>query len=110
MDEQLRARIESILHGNTIVLFMKGTKSFPQCGFSHAAVEILKRVNADFQTVDILRDPDLRQGLKEYANWATYPQLWIEGRLVGGSDILREMFESGELQPVVDRALGRASS
>jgi monothiol glutaredoxin len=107
--EDLKQRIESILGSNKIVLFMKGTKSFPQCGFSHAAVEVLKRCNAEFQTVNILADAELRQGLKEYANWPTYPQLWIEGKLVGGSDIVQEMFQSGELQPVVDRALGRAS-
>ena len=107
MDEQLRQRIEGILGSHKIVLFMKGTKSFPQCGFSHQVVEVLKRLNADFQTVNILQDPDLRQGMKDYASWPTFPQLYIEGRFVGGCDIVTQMFEGGELQPIVDKALGR---
>lgn len=108
MDEQLKQRIEGILGSNKIVLFMKGTKSFPQCGFSATVVEVLKRMDAEFHTVDILKDADLRQGMKEYANWPTFPQLYVEGRLVGGCDIVRDMYQSGELQPIVDRALGRA--
>lgn len=107
MDDQLKQRIEGILGSNKIVLFMKGTKSFPQCGFSATVVEVLKRMEAEFHTVDILKDGDLRQGMKEYANWPTFPQLYVEGRLVGGCDIVRDMFQSGELQPIVDKALGR---
>ncbi|AKF05843.1 Grx4 family monothiol glutaredoxin [Sandaracinus amylolyticus] len=108
MDDQLRQRIEEILGSHKIVLFMKGTKSFPQCGFSATVVEVLKRVNADFHTVNILQDADLRQGMKDYASWPTFPQLYVDGRFVGGCDIVRDMYEGGELQPIVDKALGRA--
>lgn len=110
MDDQLKTRIEEVIGGHKIVLFMKGTKSFPQCGFSAQVVEVLKRTNADFSTVNILADADLRQGMKDYANWKTFPQLYVEGRFVGGCDIVTEMYESGELQPVIDRALGRAAA
>ena len=109
MDDQLKQRIEEVLGTKKIVLFMKGTKSFPQCGFSATVVEVLKRLDADFHTVDILKDPDLRQGMKDYANWATFPQLYVEGRFVGGCDIVREMYQAGELQPIIDQALGRAA-
>jgi monothiol glutaredoxin len=107
MDEQLRKRIQDILDANKVVLFMKGTKSFPQCGFSATVVDILKRSEADFHSVNILQDPDLRQGMKEFSSWPTFPQLYVEGRLVGGCDIVRDMYQSGELAPILDRALGR---
>lgn len=108
MDEQLRKRIQDTLDQNKIVLFMKGTKTFPQCGFSAQVVEILKRSNADFHAVNILADQDLRQGMKEFSSWPTFPQLYVDGRFVGGCDIVRDMYGAGELQPIVDRALGRA--
>jgi monothiol glutaredoxin len=108
MDEQLRERIQGLIDGHKIVLFMKGTKSFPQCGFSATVVEVLRRVDADFHAVNVLADADLRQGMKEFSNWPTFPQLYIDGRFVGGCDIVRDMFNAGELKPVVDRALGRA--
>lgn len=107
MDEQLKKRIEDLLGSHKIVLFMKGTKSFPQCGFSATVVEVLKRLDADFHGVNILQDPELRQGMKDYASWPTFPQLYVDGRFVGGCDIVRDMFQSGELAPIVDRALGR---
>jgi monothiol glutaredoxin len=110
MDEQLKKRIEDLLGAHKIVLFMKGTKSFPQCGFSATVVEVMKRLDADFHGVNILADGEIRQGMKEYANWPTFPQLWVEGRLVGGCDIVRDMFQTGELQPIVDRALGRQTT
>lgn len=110
MDDRLKTRIEEILGSHKIVLFMKGTKNFPQCGFSAAVVEVLNRLDADFHAVNVLADPELRQGMKEYANWPTFPQLYVEGRLVGGCDIVRDMYESGELAPVIDRALGRPSA
>ena len=110
MDDALKQRIEGILGSHKIVLFMKGTKSFPQCGFSAQVVEVLKRANADFHTVNILAEEDLRQGMKDYANWKTFPQLYVEGRFVGGCDIVRDMFTAGELKPIVDRALGRPSA
>lgn len=108
MDEQLRQRIEDLLGSHKIVLFMKGTKSFPQCGFSATVVEVLKRLDADFHGVNILQDAEIRQGMKDYANWATFPQLYVDGRFVGGCDIVREMFTAGELKPIVDAALGRS--
>ena len=111
MDDTVKARIQSLVDGNAVVLFMKGTKLFPQCGFSHKAVEILKRSNAgEFVTVNVLEDPEIRQGIKEFANWPTIPQLYLGGKFIGGSDILMEMYESGELQPLVDAATGAAAS
>ena len=110
LDDTLRARIQGLLDAHPIVLFMKGTKSFPQCGFSATVVEVLKRVEADYHAVNILADAELRQGMKDYANWPTFPQLYVGGRLVGGCDIVRDMFQAGELQPIVDRALGRPSA
>lgn len=107
MDEQQRTRIQDLIGGHKIVLFMKGTKSFPQCGFSAQVVEVLRRVDADFHAVNILADPDLRQGLKDFSSWPTFPQLYVGGKFIGGCDIVRDMFSAGELQPVVDRALGR---
>ena len=108
MDEQLRKRIEETIGSNKIVLFMKGTKSFPQCGFSAQVVEVLRRVNADFHAVNILADADMRQGMKEFSSWPTFPQLYVDGRFVGGCDIVRDMYSAGELQPIVDQAMGRA--
>ena len=96
-----RERIEEIVRGNEIVLFMKGTELFPQCGFSSRAVAILEHVGVPFKTVDVLQDPDIRQGVKEYSEWPTIPQLYVKGEFVGGSDIMMEMFENGELQQLV---------
>ena len=96
-----RERIEEIVRGNDIVLFMKGTELFPQCGFSSRAVAILEHVGVPFKTVDVLQDPDIRQGVKEYSEWPTIPQLYVKGEFVGGSDIMMEMFENGELQQLV---------
>lgn len=101
MDEELKQRIQAIVDGNGIVLFMKGTKHFPQCGFSHRAVEMLRRCGVEFETVNVLEDPDIRQGIKDFASWPTVPQLYVKGKFIGGSDIMLEMFESGELQPLV---------
>ncbi len=90
--------------GNRVVLYMKGTPQFPQCGFSSAAVEMLKACGlGDFATVNVLADPEIRQGIKEYANWPTIPQLYVNGEFIGGSDIMREMFESGELQQLLNQ-------
>jgi monothiol glutaredoxin len=107
MDEQLKQRLQGLVDSHKIVLFMKGTKSFPQCGFSATVVEVLKRLDADFTTVNILADAEVRQGMKDYSNWPTFPQLYIEGRFVGGCDIVRDMYTAGELAPIVDKALGR---
>ncbi len=108
MEQALRDRIDGIVGGHKIVLFMKGTKSFPQCGFSATVVEVLRRVDAEFHTVNILADAELRQGMKDYSSWPTFPQLFVEGKLIGGCDIVRDMFTAGELQPVIDKAMGRA--
>jgi monothiol glutaredoxin len=94
-----QAQIKEIVSANPVVLFMKGTKQFPQCGFSARAVQILQAVGChDFVTVNVLEDEGIRQGIKEYANWPTIPQLYVKGEFLGGSDIMMEMFEAGELQ------------
>jgi monothiol glutaredoxin len=109
MDDAVKQRIQEIVDAHPVVLFMKGTKTFPQCGFSHRAVEVLRRCDAgEFHTVNVLEDPDLRQGIKDFANWPTIPQLYLKGQFIGGSDILLDMFESGELQPLVAQATGKA--
>ena len=94
-------RIAEIVGKNDIVLFMKGTALFPQCGFLSRAVAILDRLGAQYETVDVLQDPEIRQGIKAFSNWPTVPQLYVKGEFVGGSDIMMEMFESGELQDLL---------
>lgn len=93
--------IRETVEQNKVVLFMKGSKTFPQCGFSSRAVEILKKCGAPFKDVNVLSDASLRQGIKDYSQWPTIPQVYIAGKFVGGSDILLEMFESGELQKLL---------
>jgi monothiol glutaredoxin len=95
-------RIEEIVKKNDIVLFMKGTALFPQCGFSSRAVAILDHLGVGFETVDVLQDPEIRQGIKDYSDWPTVPQLYVKGEFVGGSDIMMEMFEAGELKQLLD--------
>ena len=94
-------RIADIVKTNEVVLFMKGTELFPQCGFSSRAVAILNHLGASFETVDVLQDQEIRQGIKQYSDWPTIPQLYVKGEFVGGSDIMMEMFESGELQQIL---------
>ena len=94
-------RIDEIVRSNDIVLFMKGTELFPQCGFSSRAVAILEHLQVPFKTVDVLQDAEIRQGIKDYSDWPTIPQLYVRGEFVGGSDIMMEMFESGELKQLV---------
>ena len=96
-----RSRIDEIVKKNAIVLFMKGTPLFPQCGFSSRAVTILEHLGVPFETIDVLQDPEIRTGIKDYSDWPTIPQLYVKGEFVGGSDIMMEMFESGELQEMV---------
>ncbi len=92
-------RIDEIVKGNRVVLFMKGNAQFPQCGFSGRAIEILKACGAkNVKTVNVLEDDEIRQGIKEYANWPTIPQLYVDGEFLGGSDIMTEMYQAGELQ------------
>ncbi|AMN47659.1 glutaredoxin [Steroidobacter denitrificans] len=94
-------RIKSQLSSNPVVLYMKGTPEFPQCGFSAAAVRALSAVGASYAHVNIFEEPELREALKQYSNWPTYPQLYVNGELIGGSDIIIEMYNSGELQKLV---------
>jgi monothiol glutaredoxin len=97
-----RDRIRETVTGHPVVLFMKGNAQFPQCGFSASAIQILKASGVDKPfTVDVLQDEEIRQGIKAYANWPTIPQLYVNGEFVGGADILREMYQSGELQQMV---------
>ena len=102
MAEAVQQRIHQTVTGSPVVLFMKGTAQFPQCGFSATAVQILKVCGVqEFVSVNVLEDPEIRQGIKEYANWPTIPQLFIRGEFVGGCDIMREMYEAGELQKLL---------
>ena len=94
-------RIDELVKNNDVVLFMKGTALFLQCGFSSRAVAILDRLGVSYETVDVLQDPEIRQGIKQYSDWPTVPQLYVKGEFVGGSDIMMEMFESGELQQLI---------
>lgn len=96
--QDIKAQIESLLGSGKVVLFMKGNAEMPMCGFSANSVAILKHLAVPFKTFNILNDPEIRQGLKEYSNWPTYPQLYVGGRLIGGNDIITEMYQSGELQ------------
>lgn len=96
--------IRETVEQNKVVLFMKGSKLFPQCGFSARAVEVLKKSGVTFKDVNILSDPALRQGIKDFSNWPTIPQVYIGGKFIGGSDILLEMFESGELKKALEAA------
>ncbi len=96
------ARIDEIVKSKDVVLFMKGTALFPQCGFSSRAVAILDHLGVQFDTVDVLQDPEIRQGIKDYSDWPTIPQLYVKGEFVGGSDIMMEMFEAGELKQLLD--------
>jgi monothiol glutaredoxin len=95
------SRIADIVGKNDVVLFMKGTALFPQCGFSSRAIAILDRLGAPYETVDVLQDAEIRQGIKQYSDWPTIPQLYVKGEFVGGSDIMMEMFENGELQQLL---------
>ena len=94
----IQEKIERTVASNDVVLFMKGTPDFPQCGFSGRAVQILRACGTEFSAVDVLADDQIRQGIKQYSNWPTIPQLYIKGEFIGGSDILLEMFEKSELQ------------
>jgi monothiol glutaredoxin len=102
-------RIRQQVEGNAITLYMKGTPDFPQCGFSGRAVNLLRACGAKFAAVDVLADAEIREGIKQYANWPTIPQLYIKGQLIGGSDIMLELHQKGELQKLVDEAEARTA-
>jgi len=105
MTPELKERIEQLVQQNKIVVFMKGSKLMPQCGFSNNTVQILNTLGVPFKTVDVLEDYEIRQGIKEYSNWPTIPQVYVDGQFVGGSDILIELYQQGELQQMVEVAL-----
>lgn len=96
--------IDSEVKGSDVVLFMKGTPQFPQCGFSGQVVQILDYIGVDYKGINVLADADLRQGIKDYSNWPTIPQLYVKGEFIGGCDIIREMFQAGELQKHMEEA------
>ena len=102
MDDTVQQRIRQNVADNPVVLFMKGSPVFPQCGFSAAVVQILSHLGVKFKGVDVLADPGIRQEIKEFSNWPTIPQLYVKGEFVGGCDIIREMFETGELQQLFE--------
>jgi monothiol glutaredoxin len=101
-DSNAASKIQNEIDGNDVVLFMKGTPVFPQCGFSAALVQVLSELGAKFKGIDVLVDPEIRQGIKEFSNWPTIPQLYVKGEFIGGCDIVREMYASGELQELLE--------
>lgn len=105
MDSQLQQRIQQLIGSSPIYVFMKGTKLMPQCGFSNNVVQILQSLGIPFASFDVLSDPEIRQGIKEYSNWPTIPQVYVKGEFIGGSDILIEMYNSGELREKLEVAL-----
>ena len=109
MTDTVQTRIDDIVKSADVVLFMKGTPLFPQCGFSSRAIAILDHVGVAYESVDVLQDQEIRQGIKSYSEWPTIPQLYVKGEFLGGSDIMMEMFEAGELQQLMtERGVARA--
>jgi len=102
MTDETQTHIQSLVDGNDVLLFMKGTPLFPQCGFSNRAISILNHLGVAFESVDVLQDQAVRQGIKEFSDWPTIPQLYVKGEFIGGSDIMMEMYESGELAQLLD--------
>ena len=102
LDETTRDRIQTEVDGNDVLLFMKGTPVFPQCGFSAAVIQVLSHLQVKFSSVHVLEDPDIRDGIKQYSDWPTIPQLYVKGEFVGGCDIIREMYETGELKTFLE--------
>jgi len=105
MELEVKQRIENLINSNKIVVFMKGTKLMPQCGFSNNVVQILNVMGVPYETYDILDDPEVRQGIKEYSNWPTIPQVYVNGEFVGGCDIMIELYQNNELQQMLEVAL-----
>ena len=98
-------QIQAAISGNKVLIFMKGNRSFPMCGFSAATVQIFEEMGVPFETVDVLLDEEVRQAIKTYSNWPTIPQVYVDGKFVGGCDIIRELYESGELQELIESVL-----
>ena len=105
MESNVATRIKDLISSNQILVFMKGTKLMPQCGFSNNVVQILNSLGISFETFDVLSDEEIRQGIKEYSNWPTIPQVYVKGEFIGGSDILIEMYNSGELKEKLEIAI-----
>ncbi|WP_414575919.1 Grx4 family monothiol glutaredoxin [Anabaena sp. CCY 9402-a] len=105
MTPEVQEKIDNLVNQNKILVFMKGTKLMPQCGFSNNVVQILNTLGVPFETINVLDDQDIRQSIKEYSNWPTIPQVYINGQFIGGSDILIELYQKGELQQLVEVAL-----
>jgi len=105
LNPKVKDRIRKLITANKILVFMKGNKLMPQCGFSNNVVQILNTLGVPYETVNVLDDPEIRQGIKEYSNWPTIPQVYLNGEFLGGSDILIELYQSGELQEMVEIAL-----
>ncbi|KAJ3683592.1 hypothetical protein LUZ60_013819 [Juncus effusus] len=105
LSEEMRSTLDKVVNSHKVLLFMKGTRDFPQCGFSNTVVQILKSLNVPFETLDVLSNENLRVGLKEYSSWPTFPQLYIDGEFFGGCDITVEAYKSGELQELLEKAL-----
>jgi monothiol glutaredoxin len=104
MDESLRKQLQQTVEGARVVLFMKGTRQFPMCGFSNQVVQILNKLGAPYETVNVLADPAVRQGMKEFSEWPTFPQLYVDQKFVGGADIVRDMYTSGDLAKLLAAA------
>ena len=102
----INQQIDESVRKNKIMIFMKGTRNFPQCGFSAATVQVFENLGVPFETADVLADQELREGIKRYSNWPTIPQVFIDGKFVGGCDIIRELYETGELETMVKNATG----
>ena len=102
-------QIESAVRNNKIMIFMKGNRNFPQCGFSAATVQVFEELGVPYETADVLQDMELREGVKQYSNWPTIPQVYINGKFVGGCDIIRELYESGELETLVKAPAGQTA-
>jgi monothiol glutaredoxin len=103
LDEGVKSRIEKEISSNEVVLFMKGTPVFPQCGFSSMVSQVLSHIGVEFKGVDVLAEPTLREGIKSFSDWPTIPQLYVKGEFIGGCDIVKEMYENGELQELFDK-------
>jgi monothiol glutaredoxin len=104
MTDDVQARIADVVKANEVLLFMKGSPLFPQCGFSSRAIAILDHLGVEYGSVDVLQDQGIRQGIKQFSDWPTIPQLYVKGEFVGGSDIMMEMYESGELAELLEKA------
>ena len=104
----IEERIQSLIEGNKVLVFMKGNRTIPMCGFSATVVHVFDSLGVPYETVDVLEDPDIREGVKAFSNWPTIPQVYVGGKFIGGCDIVRDLFERGELEPIVRNAVARS--